>query len=69
MKPYNAPRAEISSLLLQYAADSHIGTLQKPVRLIISQETDSVYKTIENGNVIIIRDGERYDMTGKRLNR
>ena len=54
---------------VQYAADSHIGTLQKPVRLIISQETDSVYKTVENGNVIIIRNGERYDMTGKRLNR
>ena len=52
-----------------YAADSHIGTLQKPVRLIISQETNSVYKTVENGNVIIIRNGERYDMTGKRLNR
>jgi len=42
---------------------------KKPVRLIISQETDSVYKIVENGNVIIIRNGERYDMTGKRLNR
>jgi len=45
-----------------YAADSHHGSLSAPLQLVTGDNRP--YKVIENDRVIIIRDGERYDMTG-----
>ena len=50
---------------INYATDSHAGTLKTPVRLIPGDNRP--YKIIENDHVVIIRDGERYDVTGVRL--
>ena len=49
-----------------YSADSHAGSVANPVMLIPMDET-GVYKIIENNHVIIIRNNERYDVTGKKL--
>ena len=35
--------------------------------LTIQSDQVGVYKIIENDHVIIIRNGERYDITGKKL--
>jgi len=53
---------------IRYQADSHHGTLQAPVLLqTVDEEREHTYKIFENQHVIIIRGGERYDMTGKKL--
>ena len=50
--------------------DAHYGTLRAPMRLVaINESGDRVYKIIEDGHVIIIRGSERYDVTGRRLNK
>ena len=51
---------------ITYTADSHYGTLKAPVVL---RKTDEVgiYKIIENDHVVIIRNNEKYDVTGKKL--
>lgn len=55
---------------LRNCPDTHYGSLRSPARLIATDEpTDRVYKIIEDDHVIIIRQGERYDATGKKLNR
>ncbi len=51
---------------IRYTADSHYGTLKAPIVLRKADET-GVYKIIENNHVIIIRNNERYDVTGKKL--
>ena len=51
---------------INYSADSHCGSLKAPV-LLRPTETDRPYKIIEDNHVIIIRGGERYDLTGKKL--
>ena len=51
---------------IHYVADSHAGSIKTPVLLQIDGETRP-YKIIENDHVIIIRGGERYDVTGKKL--
>ena len=51
---------------IRYEADSHHGTMKAPVILQPTAET-GVYKIIENDHVIIIRNNERYDVTGKKL--
>ena len=48
-----------------YAADSHHGSLSAPLQLVTGDNRP--YKVIENDRVIIIRDGERYDMTGLKI--
>ena len=50
-----------------YAPDAHSGSLKVPV-ILKQGEPDRVRKVIENDHVVIIRGGERYDVTGKRLN-
>jgi len=45
--------------------DAHHGSLKSPV--ILRPADDRPYKIIEDGHVIIIRGGERYDVTGKKL--
>ena len=56
--------------------DAHYGTLESPVLLTPSLNGQSgadaavdVYKLLDNGHVVIIRNGERYDVTGLRLTR
>ena len=63
------PDGEIDERL-PYVPDSHYGTLRKPVLLTsLAGETVGTSKRIENDHVIIIRNGERYDVTGKKLKR
>ena len=50
---------------LTYLPDSHHGTIKAPVRLTPAEV--NTYKTIENNCIIIIRDNEKYDVTGKKL--
>ena len=47
-------------------ADAHHGSLKAPV-VLRPIDADRPYKIIENDHVIIIRNGERYDVTGKKL--
>jgi len=51
---------------INYSTDSHAGSLKAPIMLRPADET-GVYKIIENNQVIIIRNNERYDVTGKKL--
>ena len=51
---------------INYSADAHHGSLKAPIMLRKDDEV-GVYKIIENDHVIIIRNGERYDITGKKL--
>ena len=46
--------------------DAHHGSLRAPV-LLEPVEDDRPYKIIENDQVIIIRNNEKYDVTGKKL--
>lgn len=48
-----------------YVPDSHHGSLHAPV--LMRQDDSRPYKIIENYHVIIIRNNERYDVTGKKL--
>ena len=50
-----------------YESDSHYGSLKAPI-VLKPGEPDRVRKVIEDDRVVIIRGGERYDVTGKRLN-
>ena len=49
-----------------YAPNAHAGSLKAPVVLRPAENT-GVYKILENDHVVIIRNGERYDVTGKKL--
>jgi len=46
--------------------DSHHGSLKAPIILRPADGT-GVYKIIENNHVVIIRNNEKYDVTGKKL--
>lgn len=52
--------------VIKYAADEHAGSIKAPVVLKPIDET-GVYKMIEEDHVVIIRNGEKYDVTGKKL--
>ena len=64
---------------LQYTDDANIGTLAEPyiIQLQASEgietvgvdgfDSDRPYKRIEDQHVVIIRGGEKYDATGKKL--
>ena len=52
--------------VITYSADSHHGTLKAPV-ILQPVENERPYKIIEENHVIIIRNGERYNVTGKKL--
>ena len=51
---------------ISYTPDAHHGSLKAPIILQPAGET-SVYKVIENNHVVIIRNNEKYDVTGKKL--
>ena len=48
-----------------YAPDSHLGTPESPV--LLTPVDDRPYKILENNHVVIIRNNEKYDVTGKKL--
>ena len=50
---------------INYSADAHYGSLKKPVLLKLAD--DRPYKIIEDQHVVIIRNNEKYDVTGKKL--
>ncbi len=49
-----------------YQADAHHGTVKAPIVLKKADET-GVYKLIENDHVVIIRNNEKYSITGTKL--
>lgn len=53
---------------LKYAADTHYGSLKAPI-VLTPGDIARPYKIIEDDRVIIIRDGERYDVTGVKLDK
>ena len=50
---------------ISYIADAHHGTLKTPI--ILKPDDNRPYKIIENDHIVIIRNNERYDVTGKKL--
>ena len=57
---------EQSPMTIGYSTNAHHGSLQAPVVLKPADET-GVYKLIEEDHVVIIRIGQKYDVTGKKL--
>jgi len=53
-----------SERILSYEADTHHGTPEQPVLLVPAGEMRP-YKIIEDNHVVIIRNNEKYDVTGK----
>lgn len=51
---------------IHYSPNAHAGTLKAPVVLRPTDGT-GVYKVIENNHVVIIRNNEKYDVTGKKM--
>ena len=49
---------------LSYEPDAHFGSLKAPVKL--TPAGLKTYKVIENNHIIIIRNNEKYDVTGKK---
>ncbi len=49
---------------INYSADSHHGSLRAPIVL---KPMDRPYKRIENQHVVIIRNNEKYSITGTKL--
>lgn len=62
----NGERLTVNGEQIRYVADAHHGTPKEPIILKPADET-GVYKIIENNHVIIIRNKEKYDVTGKKL--
>ena len=65
-------KCQISNDVIHYVPDSHLGSLESPVILtpFLSEEgrgEASPYKLLEDDHVVIIRNGEKYDVTGKKL--
>ncbi len=56
----------VNRQIVNYEADSHHGSLRAPV-LLTPVDADRPYKILEDGHVVIIRGGERYDVTGSKL--
>ena len=54
-------------LPIVYSADTHHGSLKAPIVLSTDEQQSRTYKIIENGHLFIIRNNERYDVTGKIL--
>ena len=50
---------------IRYSANSHHGSLKAPI--VLRPGDSRPYKIIENNHVIIIRNNEKYDITGKKL--
>ncbi|MBO4454187.1 MAG: hypothetical protein J5761_03940, partial [Paludibacteraceae bacterium] len=53
------------SLDISYSPNAHHGSLKAPI--VLTPGDNRPYKIIENNHVIIIRNNEKYDVTGKKL--
>ena len=54
-----------SEMPIGYVADAHHGSLKAPI--ILRPGDNRPYKIIEDNHVVIIRNNEKYDVTGKKL--
>ena len=54
-----------SEMPISYVSDAHHGLLKAPV--ILRPGDNRPYKIIEDNHVVIIRNNEKYDVTGKKL--
>ena len=61
----SGPTEKRSNNAVVYVPDSHHGSLKAPVLLTPSDERP--YKVLENHHVVIIKNGEKYDIVGKKL--
>lgn len=50
---------------IRYVANAHHGSLEAPI--ILKPSDNRLYKVIENQHVVIIKNGEKYDIVGKKL--
>ena len=50
---------------VRYVADDHLVSVSEPV--VLTPTDDRPYKVLEDNHVVIIRNDERYDDTGKKL--
>ena len=57
----------VSEVPLSYEADAHHGSLNSPI--VLKPGDNRVYKLLEDNHIIIIRNNDKYDITGKRLNK
>ena len=57
----------VSEVPLSYEADAHHGSLKSPI--VLKPGDNRVYKLLEDNHIIIIRNNDKYDITGKRLNK
>lgn len=64
----NGEWLEVVGESISFTADAHYGTLEAPVLLRPKDEDGTgIYKIIENNHVVIIRNNEKYDITGTRI--
>ncbi|MBP5658718.1 MAG: hypothetical protein J6W89_01725, partial [Paludibacteraceae bacterium] len=59
------PLTIVNRSIVNYVPDSHHGSMKSPI--ILRKDTDRPYKIIENDHVVIIRNNEKYDVTGVKL--
>jgi hypothetical protein len=52
---------------VRYSADSHHGSLKAPVVLTTQDSLLTTFKILEDNHVVVIRNNEKYDVTGKKL--
>ena len=53
---------------MRYQSNAHAGTIKAPVVLCPAENAETgVYKIIEDQHIVIIRNNEKYDVTGKKL--
>ena len=65
--PLVATTNDEQPMTIGYTADSHHGSLKAPIILKPAGDPDRVRKVIEDNHVVIIRNNEKYDVTGKKL--
>ena len=53
------------SLEISNVADTHHGSLKAPI--VLRKNDNAVYKILENDHVVIIRNNEKYSITGAKL--
>ena len=59
------PSGEGRGEAINYEADAHHGSLREPV--LLAPVDDRPYKILENNHIVIIKNNEKYDVTGKKL--
>jgi len=52
---------------VSYQPNAHHGSLEAPI--ILKPGDNRPYKVIENDHVVIYRNNEKYDVTGKKLHK